>query len=270
MPQVKAGDISMEYYVEGQGPPLLMIMGFLGQASSWGEPFLERLRSHFTTIAFSNRGCGLSEIDAAPVTIRLMADDTARLLQALDIERAHVLGISMGGMIAQELVLNHAERVQGLVLGCTNCGPAHSIQSPPESMIKMTQTMNVPPEQRARVFWEMTVTPEFVDRESAFLDAILARMLEQPTPWAVFGRQFAAIQGHDTYDRLPQVKAPTLILHGDRDALVPVGNAGILQERIQGSRARIIPGAGHCFFWEKPGESGEAVVEFLASVPAPA
>src|SRR5712691_6808675 len=103
MATAKAGDINLEYYIEGSGPPLLMIMGLGGQASSWGEPFLDELRQRFTTIRFSNRGTGLSENPATPLTVRVMADDAVGLLDTLGIERPHVLGISMGGMIAQEL-----------------------------------------------------------------------------------------------------------------------------------------------------------------------
>ncbi len=117
MPMAKVGDINMEYYVEGTGPPLLMIMGLGGQAKSWGEPFLDGLRTHFQIIRFSNRGTGASDKPGGELTIRMMADDAASLLGEIGLERAHVMGISMGGMIAQELVLNHPQVVQGLALG---------------------------------------------------------------------------------------------------------------------------------------------------------
>ena len=115
MPIAKAGDISIESYVEGSGPPLLMIMGFGLQASAWGQAFLAELRPHFRMIRFSNRGTGLTDRPDAEYTIRMMADDAAGLLGELGIQRAHVLGISMGGIIAQELVLNHPEAVQAIV-----------------------------------------------------------------------------------------------------------------------------------------------------------
>ncbi len=270
MPIAKVGEVNLEYYVEGEGPPLLLIMGMGGQASSWGEPFLERLRPHFRLIRFSNRGTGLSDKPDGDYGIRLMAEDTAALLRELGVAPTHVMGISMGGMIAQELVLNHPSAVQGLVLGCTNCGPAHSAVTPVETLARFGQLSNLPLEERARQFWLMAVTPEFVEREKAFLDGILETALAAPTPWTTFGKQFVSIQTFDTYERLPQIKAPTLILQGDRDVLVPVQNAEVLKERILGSRVRIVPGVGHCFFWEKPEESASAVVEFLATVAAPA
>jgi pimeloyl-ACP methyl ester carboxylesterase len=270
MAMVNAGEINLEYYVEGTGPPLLMIMGLGGQANSWGEPFLERLRPHFQVVRFSNRGTGLSDKPPGELTVRQMADDAAGLLSALGIARAHVMGISMGGMIAQELAINHPRAVQGLVLGCTFCGAAHGRHVPPETLARMGQIGALPPEQIVRQFWLLAVTAEFVEGNQAFLDEIMRIHLETPTPWATFGRQFMAVQSFDTYDRLPQIEAPTLIIHGDRDILMPVENAEILRGRIAGSRVRIVPGVGHCFFWEKPEESAAAVVEFLASVPAAA
>ncbi len=263
----KIGDINIEYYIEGEGPPLLMIMGMGGQASSWGEPFLERLRPRFKTIRFSNRGTGLSDKPTTELSIRIMADDAAGLMAELGIERAHVMGISMGGMIAQELVLNHPERVQGLVLGCTNCGPGRGIPAPQETIAKFGQIASLPVEERIRRFWGITITPEFEESGKEFLDRIIAIAMETPTPMETFGRQFAAAMAFDTYERLPQIKAPTLIIHGDRDFLVPVGNADVLHSQISGSQVRIVPGVGHCFFWEKPDASADAIVEFLTKVP---
>ncbi|MCH8921471.1 MAG: alpha/beta hydrolase, partial [Chloroflexi bacterium] len=270
MSMAKVGDINIEYYVEGEGPPLLMITGYGGQASSWGGPFLERLRPHFRIVRFSNRGTGLTDKPQTEYSIQMMADDAAGLLAELGIEKAHVLGISMGGMIAQELVLNQPQAVQGLTLGCTNCGPAHSVQPSQEVLALLEPVPGASPEEQVRKAWPAIVTPEFVDRKREFLEEMLRIGLENPTPVDTFRRQFAAIQSFDTYERLPQIQSPTLIIHGDRDVLVPVGNAEVLRKRIGGSQARIAAGAGHCFFWEKPEESAGAIVEFLSSVPAPA
>ncbi len=268
MAMMKVGELNIECYVEGSGPPLLMIMGLGGQANSWGEPFLEGLRPHFQTIRFSNRGTGLTD-KPAEVTIRLMADDAAGLLRELGIERAHVLGISMGGMIAQELALNHPQAVRGLVLGCTFCGPAHGVHLPPQTLARLGQVGSMPLEQRIEQFWLITVTQGFIDTHKEFLDGIIKTHLSTPTPWETFGRQFVAVQSFDTYDRLPQIEAPTLIVQGDEDVLIPAQNADILNQRIPGSKVRIINGVGHCFFWEKPEESAGAIVEFLKSaVPA--
>lgn len=267
MAVTKAGTLNIEYYIEGSGPPLLMIMGLGGQASSWGEPVLEGLRSRFTTIRFSNRGTGASDKPTDGYTIPQMADDAAALMDAIGFEKAHVFGISMGGMIAQELALNHPHRVQGLVLGCTNCGPAHSVTIPAESVARFGQIMSLPVDQRIREFWNMNVTPQFIESGAAFLSRIVELGMATPTPVETFGRQLGAAQSFDTYDRLPRIKSPALIVQGNMDALVPVENAEILHARIPGSCVRIIQGAGHCFFWEKPEEVVKEIAGFLSEVP---
>jgi 3-oxoadipate enol-lactonase len=270
MAMVKSGDLTMEYYIEGSGPPLLMIMGLGGQASSWGEPVLQGLQERFTTIRFSNRGTGATDKPSGGYTVPQMAEDAAALMDAIGLEQAHVFGISMGGMISQELVLNHPEKVQGLVLGCTTCGPAHSVAVPAPTVAKFGQMMQLPVDERVQRFWEIAVTPEFMKERANFLGHIMELGMTTPTPMETFGMQFAAIQSFDTWDRLPGIKSPTLIIHGDRDILVPVENAEILHERIPGSRVRIVQGTGHCFFWEEPEEVVEEVIGFLAGVPVEA
>ena len=268
MSMAKVGDINIEYYVEGEGPPLLMIIGGGGQANSWGEPFLERLRPHFRIVRFSNRGTGLTDKPQTEYSIQMMADDAAGLLAELGIERSHVLGVSMGGLIAQELVLNQPQAVQGLALGCTNCGPAHSVQPSQEVLALLASTQDLSTEEQFRQFMSVLVTPEFGDSGKEFMGEMTAALMS--TSIETIGRQMMAIQTFDSYDRLPQIQSPTLIIHGDRDVLVPVGNAEVLRKRIGGSQARIAAGAGHCFFWEKPTESAGTIVEFLSSVPTPA
>ena len=269
MPTIKVGELNVEYYVEGSGPPLLMLMGWIGNAGFWGEPFLEPLRARFQVIRGSNRGTGLSDKPAEELTVPQMAEDAAGLLRELGIPRAHVLGISMGGMIAQELALNHPEAVQTLVLGCTTCGFTHGVPAHPDVVARGGQAGGGQ-QDVIRQFLLSAATPEFVQRAGPeFWAWITSTWLAAPTPWESIGRQFMAIQKFDTYERLPAITAPTLIVHGDRDQLVPVGNADILRQRIAGSQVRIIAGVGHMFFWEKPEESAEAIIEFLKSaVPA--
>ncbi|MEE8345838.1 MAG: alpha/beta hydrolase, partial [Dehalococcoidia bacterium] len=249
---------------------LLMIMGFAGQASSWSERFLELLRPHFRIIRFSNRGTGLTDKPHVEYSVRMMADDAAGLLEALGIGRAHVMGISMGGMIAQELALNHAERVQGLVLGCTTPGGSLRVQASPEVLALLMPVPGASPEEQFRKAWLAIVAPEFIEREREFLEEMLHIGLENMTPVDTMMRQGAATQGFDTCDRLPQIETPTFIIHGDKDRLIPPQNADILHQRIPGSTVRMLPGAAHMFFWEMPAESAQSIVEFLSSVPATA
>ena len=270
MSMTKAGDINLEYYIEGSGPPLLMIMGFAGSASSWGEPVLAALRPHFTCIRFSNRGTGLSDKPEAQFTIRTMADDAANLLTALDIKRPHVFGISMGGMIAQELVLNYPHHVNGLVLGCTGPGFAKGVQATPDTMSKMMPAPGLSRDEIVRNFWTIVCSHAFIERGHGFLEGMLASSLAAPTPLETLARQMVAIQTFDSHDRLPQIRAKTLVIHGDVDLLVPPENGRILAERISGAELVMIPGVGHMFFWEEPQQTAHLITQFLSRVPAAA
>jgi len=270
VPIAKVGDINIEYYVEGDGPPLLLIHGFSMPASAWGEPFLAELRPHFQVIRFSNRGTGLSDKPDAAYSIPMMADDAVGLLDELSIDKAHVMGISMGGSIAQELVLSHPERVQGLVLGCTACGGPNRVPVEPQAIAMLAATPGLSAIDWVKRLATVTLTPEYVERERDALEAFAEEFADNPTPPHVMGRHAGAGMLFDSYDRLPQMQVQTLIMHGDRDRLNPVQNAQVLYDRIPNSKLRIVPEVGHSFFWEKPRESAEAIVQFLSSVTAPA
>jgi 3-oxoadipate enol-lactonase len=271
MPRIRAGDINLEYYIEGNGPPLLMIMGFAGQATSWGDQVLKRLREHFTTITFSNRGSGASEGVDTEITVTGMADDAIALLDALDIKHPHIFGISMGGMIAQEIAINYPDRVNGLVLGCTTAGFAHGTPPNPDDIKGMTPDPGLSREEMIRNFWYVVCAPDFIEKTGVeFLADMLKRSMEQPTPPMTLMKQVAAVQVFDVFGRLGEIKAPTLIIHGDIDLLVPCANAPVLHEGIAGSEFKTLPGCAHMFFWEQPDETADAVIEFLSRVPAEA
>ncbi|HEV8574254.1 MAG TPA: alpha/beta hydrolase [Dehalococcoidia bacterium] len=267
MSMAKAGDFNLEYYQGGAGPPLLLISGFTSSAIGWPDPFLERLQRSFSTVRYSHRGTGVSDRLDGDIALRDLADDAAALLTALGIDKAHVLGVSMGGMIAQELALNHPQRVQGLVLGCTNCGRAHGVAAPPEMVDLLTPQPELSREEQVRRSWPAITTQAFLDSHLDVMEERLRKSLVNPTPIETAMRQMAAALAFDSYERLPQIKAPTLVLHGDRDNIVPVANAHILKERILGAELRVFPGIGHLFVFEFPEESATAVVEFLAKVP---
>lgn len=271
MPTIKAGDINLEYHVEGEGPPLLMIMGFAGQARSWGRPVVAQLAQRFTTIRFSNRGTGESDKPDDPITVPQMASDTVALLDALGYDRVHVFGISMGGMIAQELAINHPERINGLVLGCTTAGFAHGTPPNPADTEGLTPIPGLSREEIAARFWPVVCAPKFIEETGvAFLRDMVQSSMENPTPIETLAKQGMAIMQHDAFDRLGLIMAPTLILHGDIDKLVPHANAPVLHNGIAGSEFITINGAAHMFFWEKPQETAEIVTEFLSRVPAEA
>ena len=162
MTVIRVGEIELDYERSGAGPPLLMIMGMSGTALSWGEPFLEDLREDFEVIVYDHRGVGASTPLDGPITIREMAEDAAGLLEALEIDSAHVLGISMGGMIAQELALAHPERMHTLTLGCTYCGGEGSAHIDEQAVRPLIEARMAGDRERAlRAAWEINVSPGY-------------------------------------------------------------------------------------------------------------
>lgn len=260
MPVLKAGEIELGYERSGEGPPLLLIMGMSGTLVHWGEPLLSRLYEHFDTIVYDHRGIGSSTKVAEPFTIAQLADDAAALMGALELDTAHVMGISMGGMVAQELALRHPERLRSLVLGCTYAGGEGGSLTSEETMRRLAEAMASGDRPRAiRTAWEANVSARFADAPAweAFLEIGSANAV----PVAVIMEQMRAIVEHDTSQRLGDITAPTLVVHGTEDEMLPVSNAYAIAERIPDARLEIFDGVGHLFFWEKPERSAELVRE---------
>ncbi len=267
MTVIGVGEIELDYERSGAGSPLLLIMGMSGTALHWGEPFLAPIREDFDVIAYDHRGVGASTPLDGPITIKELAEDAAGLLDALELDSAHVMGISMGGMIAQELALAQPERVRTLTLGCTYCGGEGSALAAPEALQALSEAMMSGDRERAlRAGFEINISPERVDDEQLY-----ARFLEigneRAVAVAVVMAQMQACLAHDTNARLPSLTMPTLVLHGTEDRLLPVQNGRLIASRIPGSRLEIFDGAGHLFFWEQPGRSAE-LVRTHAAVPA--
>jgi pimeloyl-ACP methyl ester carboxylesterase len=266
VPVVGAGKVELDYERSGSGPPLLLIMGMSGSRLSWGEPFLELLRRDFDTVAYNHRGVGTSSRVQGPFTIRELADDAAALLDALELESAHVLGISMGGMVAQELALAHPERLRSLALGCTYCGGPGSSRTSAEVWQGIADAMASGDRERAiRTAWEANVSGQFAADDDAY-GRFSANARQMPVAVAVIMAQAQAILGHDTSARLPTIRAPTLVVHGTDDLMVPVENARMIASLIPGARLEILPGIGHLFFWEQPERAAELVREHAAAV----
>jgi pimeloyl-ACP methyl ester carboxylesterase len=263
---IQAGEVELSYERSGTGPPLLLIMGMSGTAQHWGEPFLAPLRGHFETIVYDHRGVGESSRLEGPVTIAQMAADAAALLVALEVDSAHVLGISMGGMIAQELALAHPERVRTLTLGCTYCGGEGSALSSPEVMRKLGEGMMSGDRALAlRAGWEVNVSESMAADEEAF-ERFLAIGSANAVAIRVVMAQMQACAAHDTSARLGALEMPVLVVHGTEDQLLPVQNGRVIASRIPGARLEILEGVGHLFFWERPELSAE-LVRTHAAIP---
>jgi pimeloyl-ACP methyl ester carboxylesterase len=264
---VRAGEIELDCERSGSGPPLLLIMGMSGTALTWGEPFLELLRRNFEVIVYDHRGVGASTPLTGPLTIAQLAEDASALLSALGHDSAHVLGISMGGMIAQELALSHPEQVRTLTLGCTYCGGPQSTEGPPWVLQSLTDGMlSGDPARALRAAWEVNVSQAMADDAdayAAFLEVSQRRAVAVPVIMA----QLQACLAHDTSTRLQELTMPTLVIHGTEDLMLPVENGRQIAGLIGGSRLEIFDGIGHLFFWEQPDRAAE-LVRSHASVPA--
>jgi pimeloyl-ACP methyl ester carboxylesterase len=264
VPIAKAGEIELGYERAGSGPPLLLIMGMSGTLKHWGEPLLDLLREDFDTIVYDHRGVGGSSRVERSFTIEALAGDAAGLLDALEIDTAHVMGISMGGMVAQELALAHPRRLRSLVLGCTYCGGGGSSLTSEEVMRKLSQANLSGDRRRAvRAAWEANVSRAYADDQDAY--AVFEEIgMERGVSLAVIMEQMRAIVEHDTSRRLPQLSVPTLVVHGTEDEMLPVANGRMIAELIPGARLEIMEGVGHLFFWEEPERSAELVREHAA------
>jgi 3-oxoadipate enol-lactonase len=269
MPLAHVGEIELDYERTGSGAPLLAIMGMSGTALHWGEPFLSQLREHFEVIVYDHRGVGASSRLEGSLTTAQMAADAAALLAALELDSAHVLGISMGGMVAQELALAHPECIRTLTLGCTYCGGEGSSLASPEVMQRLTEAMLSGDRDRAlRASWEVNVSPALAADDDAYarFQAIAHR---RAVALPVIMAQMQACAAHDTNARLAELAMPTLVIHGTADELLPVQNGRLIASRIPGSRLEIFDGVGHLFFWERPELSAELIGTHAACLPTP-
>jgi pimeloyl-ACP methyl ester carboxylesterase len=234
-------------------------MGYGNYSGHWFH-LLPSLSKEYRVIVFDNRGTGRTDKPEAPYTMEVMAADAKGVLDAIGIDKANVLGASMGGMIAQKFTLDYPDRVINLVLACTGCGGAKSVAPPPETIAFLfnPERAKLTEEQRARETTPWLWTQEFIDKHPKEVKRYVAVTLKYPTPPHGFTNQAAAIAGFDTYERLPQIKAPTLVIAGDADRLVPFENSKILASRIPGAELVILKNAGHGF-----AESPEATKEIL-------
>jgi 3-oxoadipate enol-lactonase len=264
VPLAEVGDIQLDYERSGSGEPLLLIMGMSGTALHWGEPFLQRLRSGFEVIVFDHRGVGASTHLDGPVTIAQMAEDASGLLSAIGIESAHVLGISMGGMIAQELALAHPGQIRTLALGCTYCGGEGSALAAPEVMQRLGAAMMSGDRLLAlRTGWEINVSAPFAADDGAYA-RFLAIGEQRAVAVPVVMAQMQACMAHDTRERLGDLRVPTLVVHGSADQLLPALNGRLIASLIAGSELEILEEVGHLFFWERPEYAADLIASHTA------
>jgi 3-oxoadipate enol-lactonase len=250
----------------GSGPPLLLIMGLSFTLEMWHRVTPEFAKD-YRVILFDNRGVGRSDVPPGRYSIGTMAEDALAVLEAAGVsEPALLLGASMGGMIAQELTLRHPERVQALVLGCTACGPLHRAAWPQlewsPGLWHWVSSRGEPRERAlVRLLYADTTPLDRIEED------ICIRVACQPPVRAVL-RQLAGILSWSSYSRLPQVKVPTLVVHGDQDHVLPPSNGRMVASRIENSEFVLLPQAGHIITTDQPELSLRVVKRFLETVRA--
>ncbi len=221
------------------------------------------LAKNFKAIVFDNRGAGRSEMSDRLYTIELLADDTAGLMEALKISRAHILGISMGGMIAQELVIKYPEKVEKLVLCSTTCGGPKSIAASQEVLdVLTTDVSKLSAKEVATKIIPFCVTEDFLVDNPGLIEVVTRQILRAPISKEAYRRQLNAIIKFDTYGKLSQIKAQTLVLHGKRDMLVPPENGLILAKAIPNARLVTFEKSAHLLV-EDMEEVANTITEFL-------
>ena len=249
--------MNIKWESTGEGSPLLLIQG-LGYGRWAWEPIVPGLAARHRVVYFDNRGIGESDKPEGPYTAAQMADDALQVLDEADIDRAHVLGASLGGMIAQELAVAAPDRVDRLILCCTTPGGPSAVPMPEATLRLFAEAPSLAPEVALRRFIENALGD---DPPAELVDELFARRIANPPDQAGWQAQAAAGMGFQGVDA--EIAAPTLILGGTADNVVDYRNAELLATRIPGARVELLAGSGHLFFWERPDDSVSIINEFL-------
>jgi len=264
MPYTDAPGFRMYYEEHGNGFPLLLINGLGSDHLEWLHQ-LPAFEARFRLVVFDNRGTGLTDVPPGPYSTAQMADDAASLLRALGIPRAHVLGVSLGGMIAQEVALRHPDRVDRLVLGCTGPGGELSVRPSPEAMAAFALAKGEDPEAELRRMLPFLYTDVCIRERPEEIEGFVRRRLANPTPPEGYLGQLSAAVSHDASSRLEKIRARTLVITGDADRLVNWENSLRLAGRIPEATLVVLPGAPHRLFAETADAFNREVLRFLSA-----
>jgi 3-oxoadipate enol-lactonase len=252
------GDVRIAYEVRGAGPPLLLVQGLGYGGRGWG-PGADLLADDFLVVSYDNRGFGASDAPPGPYTVAQLAADAAAVLDAAGLERAHVVGASLGGMIAQELALARPERIDRLVLVSTTPGLRGHLM-PARTLALMVEAPLLPPEVALRRFVENALGPAASGELAERIVAYRTANPPEPEGWQA---QAAAGATFDALERLATIAAPTLVVHGTEDAVVDSRNGALLAKSIPGARLELLPGCGHLASWEEPELFAALLRDFL-------
>jgi 3-oxoadipate enol-lactonase len=256
------GRTRLHWESTGEGAPVLLITGLGLSGGAWWRtvPVLSR---RLRVITFDSRGVGHSRAFSYAYTTEALADDAVSVLDELGLDRVHVYGISLGGMVAQQVALRHPARVRSLVLGATTAGGPRAIRADEEVMTFFRRRLRMQGEEAARASIPFNYGPRCRSEHFERIEEDIAQRLAHPFAERAYRAQMFAAGLHNSYGRLPGIAAPTLVVHGRHDRIIPVANAEVIAERIPGARLQILEQSGHLYATEEP-EVDEAIAAFLA------
>jgi len=259
MPFVETRGAKLYWEEHGVGPPVLLIMGLSFTHEMWYR-VLPWLTQRYRTILFDNRGMGRSNVPRGPYRISQLADDAMAVLDAAQVPAAHIIGASMGGMISQEIALRHPQRVLSLLLGCTSYGGLFA-RWPDFSR----RPRKLPLAENSVMDRELAIAPLLYSDSTPYEKILEDIQLRCQCTWTYkgFWNQFAGILLWNSYLRLPRIRIPTLVVHGDEDRLIPPQNGKVVASRIPGARLEIIRGAGHILTTDQPEICAKLLLDFL-------
>jgi 3-oxoadipate enol-lactonase len=257
----RTADAKLYYESTGSGQPVLLVSGLGMAATGWWRT-IPVLAQGLRVLTLDNRGVGRSDVTRGSYSLVQLADDAVAVLDAAGEESAHVYGLSMGAMIAQELALRYPERVRALVLGASTAGGTRHELADPATLAFIKRRRSMPPEEAVWAAVPYNYGKATRERHAGRIGEDVVQRLRYPVTRAGYEAQLAAAWGHDTSHRLGGIAAPTLVLHGTEDRVVPIANGVRLAESIPGARLKILRGAGHLYTTDAP-QADRHVLRFL-------
>ncbi|HEX5247191.1 MAG TPA: alpha/beta hydrolase [Gaiellaceae bacterium] len=254
--------VRLAYEESGDGEPLIFIHGLAYDRFGWG-PLPALLSPDFRVVVLDNRGVGDSDVPDGPYSVQQMAADVVAVLDAAGIDVAHVFGVSLGGFIAQKLALAHPERVRKLVLCSTSPGGPHAFPMPARGQDAFGRFPSMEREAGLRIMAENSLGDHAVRERPELVEEVYAYRLERSPSVDAWHAQLAASRGHDAYERVAAISAPTLVIHALADTVIDARNGELLAEQIPGARLELVPDRGHLVMWQEGERLAPIVRDFL-------
>ncbi len=269
MPFADVNNIELYYEIHGppEAPPIVLIGGWASYRWIWFRQ-VPAFKSKYRCIVFDNRGAGRSSKPDHRYTIQMFADDTVGLMDALEIGDAHILGISMGGLIAQQIAISYPERTRSLIVVSSHFGGPNQIRMDDRTMALLIAlpTETITKEQAREMRYKATFSPDFIQANRAVLEQIDKWAEKYPTPVFAQVHQSNAVGEFNSESQLKQISTPTLVIHGDRDLAVPTKNGEMIASKIPNSHLVLIEGGSHFSIIERYREFNEAAIGFVDEV----